>query len=237
MDKTAPIIGGLEFDSLAAVNSPLLKYSISENNPYQITLILPEKNLVAPLQLKNSTIPFWGELPSGIYELIFVVADSAGNWASRTISVEKDIDVPSIEFISPRDGSIHKAPPVYKFKVSDNNVKSIRFSINNRSRTILPNQFGEYVVDNAEFPYMYNIIVTVEAWDSLDNYSNYSIVIHHEGAPVDARENTLDLINLFTQIPPEVAMLLGGICLATFVVTVKRKNRTEHVLFLQEDDF
>ncbi len=241
VDSAAPIILQFEGPQLAGLNIPTLKYTISEPNLASVSLFNFPVNLNSTLPLNNTstnaTIDFWNQLPSGIYNITLRATDRAGNIALKNFTISKDIDGPRIMISAPKQYGAYSEAPIYQFSVSDPNIRAINIKISNQSFPIELNERGEYSGQMPYFPYIYTIYFTVEAWDTLDNYSNETVTIYQPDAPERIRENTLDLKNLFTDMPIEVKIGLGAIGALAFIITIKKKPEEEAKAYSIEEEF
>jgi hypothetical protein len=74
----------------------------------------------------------WTNAPQGAVTIVFYVNDSVGNWGSASVGINKDSVDPSLDSIdSPLPGSNHSTPPSYSLSITEVNLDSIWYTLDN----------------------------------------------------------------------------------------------------------
>ena len=155
---------------------------------------------------------FWDSLDDGLITIIFYANDSIGNLGFSQVNIFKDISSPLITIINPIQGEIYKeVPPNYKIEISELNLDSIWYTLNDGLISISISEFNG-TIDEIIWTQSANgqIIIRFYANDTLGNIGTSSITIfkevsHTEPTPFIPGMNPL--INLFVYISMTVLIV------------------------------
>jgi hypothetical protein len=138
----------------------------------------------------NSTA--WTNAGDGLVTITFYVNDSAGNWASSSVVINKDSVVPSIDSIdSPSPGVwFSSAPPSYGLSITEANLDSIWYTLDGGSTNYTGAVSG--MINSTAWTNAGQGAVTVTFYvnDSAGNWASSSVVINKDS--VDPSIDSID---------------------------------------------
>ncbi|MHA2398490.1 MAG: DUF2341 domain-containing protein [Promethearchaeota archaeon] len=118
----------------------------------------------------------WSNAGQGSVTIIFYVNDSAGNWDSASININRDTIDPSIDSInSPSPSSNHSTPPIYSLSITEANLEEIWYTLDggiNNYTGALSGTIDSIAWGNAGLG---SVTITFYVNDSLGNWDSASV--------------------------------------------------------------
>ncbi|MFX1551261.1 MAG: hypothetical protein ACFFB9_12980, partial [Promethearchaeota archaeon] len=150
----------------------------------------------------------WSNADEGIVTIIFYINDSAGNWDSASVIINKDSIDPSINSInSPLSGAwFNNVPPDYSLSITEVNLDEIWYTLDGGTTNYTGASSG--TIDSTTWSNADEGIVTIIFYvnDSAGNWDSASVIINK-----DSIDPTITIIephnyDLFGTTPPDITI-------------------------------
>jgi len=194
-DSIDPSINNIDSPSSGAWFStppPSYSLSITETNMDEIWYTLDGgTNNYTGVASGTIDSTAWSNAGEGVVTIVFYVNDSAGNWETTRVIVNKDSVNPSLDSIDlPIPGSYHSTPPSYSLSITETNLDEIRYTLDGGTNNYTGVMSG--TIDSTAWSSASQGVVTITFYvnDSAGNWDSLSVGINKDS--VDPSINSID---------------------------------------------
>ncbi|MFX0104816.1 MAG: hypothetical protein ACFE75_04945, partial [Candidatus Hodarchaeota archaeon] len=162
----------------------------------------------------------WINAGQGPVTIIFYVNDSAGNWNSMSLGINRDTIDPSIDNIdSPSSGSSHSTPPSYSLSITEANLDEIWYTLDGGTTNYTGDMSG--TIDSTAWSNAGQGAVTIIFYvkDSAGNWDSVSVGINKDTSAPPSQPSEFPLWIIFVIIGAAIGGVVG------FVVLKKSKSK------------
>jgi len=123
----------------------------------------------------------WSNAGQGAVTISFYANDSAGNWDTASVIINRDTIDPSINSIDlPSPGSYHSAPPSYSLSITETNLDTIWYTLDAGSNNYTGASSG--TIDSTAWNNAGEGVVTITFYvnDSAGNWDTSSVIVNKD---------------------------------------------------------
>ena len=199
--------------------TPTLNFAVYDENPLDFTIGFDSIiNKVNISESGNISIDLngWDNLNNGFHKFYIKMTDKAGNVYQDTIQIYKVSDPPQVILKYPDDNKSYKSSkhPTFNLEFQSSTDVLCILTIGNKT----DNETFYYTINKNDgllwnqplpyWPYESKIEVTLTLIDEFNNSVEETWIMYRTDVPGFVRDNNLNFINLFTEIPWQVWIII-----------------------------